>query len=233
MNFLILAVLIVLVVGTGIALALRANRMVFSLRTLLVATAVIALGLGGFLAWRSAGMAKTTWLDPASIEAQQLSPRSEIENTGDGRFRLIYRTRNRPLSSLTGVVKWPPSYAATFQGDQGFVKIDTDDRQALDAALVAMQQADEIPPGKFVIRGVVVDAEGEPVAEATVDFLGNYVYVNHFRTRDDGTFTMPLDAPASSGYWLRVRVNDGQVRETRHFSLTVDEPERVVRIEVD
>lgn len=233
MTFLILAVLIALVVGTGIALALRANRIVFRLRTLLVVNAVIALGLGGFLAWRSAGMAKITWLDPASAEAQQLSPNSKVENTGDDRFRLIYRTRNRHLTPLTAGIKWPASYNAAFEGDQEFVKIDTDDRQALDAALVAMQKADALAPGKFVIRGVVVDAEGEPVAGATVDLLGNYVYVNHFRTRDDGTFTMPLDAPAGSGYWLRIRVKDGPTRETRRFSLVADEPERVVRIEVD
>jgi hypothetical protein len=232
MNFLILAVLIALVVGTGIALYLRANRIVFSLRTLLVATAVIALGLGGFLAWRSAGMAKITWLDPASAEAQQLSPASVVETVGD-RFRLIYRTRNRHLTPLTSQIKWPASYTASFAGNQEFVKIESDDCQALDAALVAMQQADVLPPGKFAIRGVVIDAEGKPAAGATVDLLGNYAYINHFRTRDDGTFTMPLDAPAGSGYWLRIRVKDGPTRETRRFSLVADEPERVVRIEVD
>jgi hypothetical protein len=65
-----------------------------------------------------------------------------------------------------------------------------------------------------------------------VDLMGGYVYINHFQTRADGTFTMPIKAPPRDGYYLRIRYGDEKRMRTPRFSLSASEPERVSLIRV-
>jgi hypothetical protein len=86
----------------------------------------------------------------------------------------------------------------------------------------------------------VVDKAGRGIGGATVDLMGPFVFVNHFQTRDDGTFTMPLrdgnsNAPAGRGYYLRIRAKEETAESplrwhSASFSLDPRNPELVVEI---
>ena len=67
---------------------LRENKgpIQFRLRTLFVTTTVVALILGGIGWWRRANQAQLQWLDPASPEAVELAPKSEITQADDGEW---------------------------------------------------------------------------------------------------------------------------------------------------
>jgi hypothetical protein len=98
--------------------------------------------------------------------------------------------------------------------------------------LAALKEADVLAPGAFVVRGRVEDRDGRPVPDAHIDLMGGYVYINYFRTRADGTFTMPINAPPENVYHLRIRYGEGKRMRTPSFRLSASAPERVALIRV-
>jgi hypothetical protein len=109
------------------------------------------------------------------------------------------------------------------------------DRAALEAFVDALKTADTPDPTTYAIHGRVLRSDGRPLPDATVDLLGPYVYINHFTTRDDGTFTMFIQAPPQPGYSLRVRFrrwNENQEVSTPSFSLHPEDRELAVVIRV-
>ncbi len=95
----------------------------------------------------------------------------------------------------------------------------------------------------IVIRGRVVDRQGQPLRRATIDLQGPFVFVNCFHADDDGYFVMPLvdsiglRPPPGQGYSLRVRDQYDSVKsplrwESVSFSLDPATPELAVVIAV-
>ena len=126
--------------------------------------------------------------------------------------------------------------------DREAITIAASKKAVAEQVLEAMRESDQRPAGAFVIRGRVRDNYGRPLANAQVDLMGRFVFINCFQTRDDGTFTMALtdtngSVPEGSLYYLRVRAaterKGHHVRwNSRYFSLKRSQPEMVVEIAV-
>lgn len=216
-------------------LLLRENKgpIQFSVRTLLVAVTLVALILGGIGWWRIVNLAQLRWLDPASPEAESLTPSVTVSQNDDGEWAAVYCAWCRSIHDLT---KKLDADGVTLGGDHTIGWYDhrarlllaAADRELLEAYLEALRKADKLGPRQMVIRGRVIDADGSPVADASIDLMGSYHYINHFRTREDGTFTMPITPDEGWGYYLRIRPRDREPETTGRFPLSYDEPERVV-----
>lgn len=237
----ILPVLIaVLIVATSIVgFAIARSRFKMSLRGLLGFVTAVAILLSVSLGYRRASMAQMEWLAPNSNAAQSLHPQAEITTGENRRFQFDYSSRNTSIEHLTPVLN------AMGNGGWSLLPIGTDsvrvynkDRQVLEDNLQRLRTNDTLTSGSFVIRGRVEDRSGNPLSGANIDVLGRFVFINCFKTREDGTFTMPLSDenasfPAGDGYYFRIRTSD----ETKHwhsayFSISEDKPELVVDIVV-
>lgn len=210
------------------------REMRFSLRTLALGIAVIAVLLAGVIGYRQATMCELVWLQPGSPAAATLFPKSNVVTRLDGSYSFTYYARCRKIGFL--ISPRLPISDYTLHVDREAIKLESNEQQQALAALAAIQARDVPKPGVFVIRGRVQDQNGKPLAHAMVDLMGQYVFVNHFPTRDDGTFTMVLDdphggPPAGSGYYICVRAAEETVDEdvrwnTGGFSLDPNMPER-------
>ena len=225
-----------LLIGGVVALAVATKRLRlrFSLRTLLIFVTLVAVALGAGSWWRSLGVAETAWLEPSSAAARQLEPQPVVAAEGE-EFKLTFSPKRRAVQELTDAVKkehgeLPGQHGCRWDHQRQQVEITAEEEAALEGRAEALEKADSLQPGTFVIRGRVEDRQGRPVPDATVDLAG--VYVNYCRTRADGTFTLPIQAPPGSGYYLRIRYGDEKRMRTSSFSLSASEPERVVLIRV-
>jgi hypothetical protein len=236
---LLLAVLVIL---TFVVVLVWRRRPQFSLRTLTIACTVVAVAFSAWYSWQWWSLARLTWIDPASPEARGLLVEPSIVEK-DGKFQASFRPRHRGAPGLldlawakvVGANTHPIANSLTTRTlhQAHEITMESDGRVYLEALLTALQKADVPQPGVRVIHGRVADSAGEPVGGATVDLLGPYVYINHFQTRPDGTFTMPLEAPPQSGYWLRIRyAGDTKRMETPSFLLSDDPAVRMVLIRV-
>jgi hypothetical protein len=108
----------------------------------------------------------------------------------------------------------------------------SNDRTELEAWLSGYEEADVLPAGEFVIRGLVEDRQGRPVGGAGVDLEGPNFLINHVQTRSDGTFTLPIKRLPGGEHHLCIRLGGEEVRCTPMFHLAPDEPERVARIQM-
>jgi hypothetical protein len=211
----------------------------FSLRSLLAAVTLICVILAAWLAYRRETYCQLRWLSPNSKEASSLFPKPAPEQLSDGSYRLTYYVRNRDVQSLLRNVKEPDGSSYNMLVDRETVILNSDDLPSIQRYLQAIQVADVKVPKAFLIRGRVVDRKGKAVPHATVDLMGDFVFINHFETRDDGTFTMSLRdgagnvPPARGGYYLRIRPRGDSVKNplrwnSTNFSLDVTQPERDV-----
>lgn len=234
---LLLGVLIAILLAAGLRRFLRGKRFQFTLRTLLIVTVLISLAFASIRWWLSLNVAETVWLPPASAAARQLVPKAGVVYDGE-EYQVRFTPRRRDVYELTETVrkkqgKFPGVHSYLWDHAKQQVELAGDEEAGLQSMLRALQEADVLRSGQFAIWGRVVDDEGRPVAGATVDLMGPYVYVNHFQTRDDGSFAMPLRGPpASSGYYLRIRYGDDQRMRTPQFTLSASKPERVAEIRV-
>jgi hypothetical protein len=130
------------------------------------------------------------------------------------------------------------SFGITYYSTMQQVDYRSSSRAELEAVLDAVRRADVLHPeqDESVIFGIVVDGDGKPVGGATVDLMGPNVYINHFLTRDDGTFHMPITVPPGRGYHLRIR-RDGKDRAasmlTRTFRYGGPGTELGLRVTID
>ena len=213
----------------------RRRRFQFSLRTLFIVIALVAILLSVATSWRYLHTAKTEWLALASPAVQQLWAEPVVIETDEG-YVGTYRSKRRHVDELNRLSREIrllfPKSSHSLQTNRQVqeIRLRSNDRTALEAWLSAYEEADVLLAGQFVIRGLVEDRQGRPVKDAYVNLSGPYVFINYTRTRSDGTFTMPLKAPPGGAYWLKIRENYGKVNQTPKFSLASDEPERIVRI---
>lgn len=244
MRIALVLIMVVICVGLFIAVILTARLLrskggswQFSLRSFLVLVAIVASVLAAVMGYRAQTMAGLEWIDAASPQADKLFPVESISRNPDGKYEFTYFTKRCSIQKLIGPINRVGQMS--FRIDRESVKIQVEDEATATSQLAAIRQLDVVPPGTFVIRGKVVDRSGNPLAGATIDLMGAYVFINHFQTRDDGTFTMPLtdggSAPAGSGYYLRVRAKEetsaNLIRwNTASFSLSPNRPEMVVLI---
>ncbi len=212
--------------------------MQFSLRSLLIATFVLAVLLAGWFGYRRATMAQLTWLPLGSPPAEAIFRAESVQATAEGGFGFTYHARRRRINSS--------QVAADFSGTLSFrdngqtLTLETDSEPVAQDMLQKLRDADVLVPGQLVIRGRVVDRKGRPLAGAIVDLMGPFVFINHFQTRKDGTFTMTLEdgglkPPPGSGYYLRIRASEETAEQhvrwhTPMFTLDAAQPERVAKI---
>jgi hypothetical protein len=205
----------------------------FTLRSLFIGVALFAVVLSSWLSYHRATFCQLRWLSPGSSEAKSLFPAPAIQQLDDGSHFLTYYARSRDVQALLSGRHPPGSYH--LQVEPQAIVMKSPDLALLQAFLQSVQTLDKRKPGTFVIRGRVIDRSGHPVKRAMIDLMGGFVFINHFETRDDGTFTMPLGdgrsaAPAGSGYYLRVRTDKDSAEkpmrwDTPSFSLSPEMPE--------
>jgi hypothetical protein len=211
----------------------------FTLRTLFIGITLVAVALMCWLGYRQATLCRFQWLPPGSTAAKALFPTATIHKLDDGWFSFTYDARSRDIQSLFTVL--PTTGDRSLQIDRQSITIKSADLASSQACLGALQTGDKPKPGSFVIRGKLVDRSGKPVARATIDLMGSFVFINYFQTRDDGTFTMPLtdpvgmSPPVGSGYYLRVRDKNETAKKpirwnTPGFSLDPTTPESDVLV---
>lgn len=214
----------------------------FSLRILLAAMTVLAMGLALWAGYRRATLCHTHWIDPASTSAVKF-PAPQIKQREDGRYGFSYYSQRRlshdymrtvqPILMNRKKAEWK-SNGQTFE-------LAAKERETAEQCLLAIQQADVLAPGTFVIRGRVVDARGLPLAGAHITVRGPGDFYESRQARDDGTIMMPLSnnrrrAMPGSGYWFtvqpKVHADDFQFWQSRGFSLDPKHPEMVVVVTV-
>jgi hypothetical protein len=235
MGWHVILLAVVLVISAALGVLLWRRRPQFSLRALMIGCGLVAGAFSAWYSWQWWTLARLAWIDPSSPEARRILPEPSIVETA-GKFRVTFRPRHCRMSELLDVAsKHPVTHSLnTRTGYQTHeIDLESGDRTYLDTLLAAMQEADAPKPGLRVIHGRVEDASGEPVAGATVDLLGSYVYINHFQTRSDGTFAMLIEAPPQSGYRLRIRyAGDTKRMETPSFSLADNPGEMMMSVRV-
>ena len=235
----LLAVGIVLPAAAAAAWAIcvrREKRVQFSLRTMMIGVTVVAFGLSAVMSWRYLNLARIEWLDPASADAGFAWTSPVVIREGD-KFTAVYMPKFRSLNDLGDVEVartpgWNGSYGRRFDPVKQTLQLRSSDESHLRQWLAAVAEADVPKKGWIPIRGVVEDRAGRPVADATVDLLGSQVYYNHFQTREDGTFTMPIQAPPGRWYYFRVRYGGNRRMNTAGFTLSDGNRELVAKIRV-
>jgi len=226
-----------LVVGVFVvAILYRKRRFQYSLRTLMIGCTLVAVVLSAVQSWRQWTTAHTVWLAPSSPEARRFLAVPEIVEQGEG-FTAAFRPNFRDLGDLVNILEKAAiptgRMNSRFDHQSQQMRFETAERKALEDRLALLKSNDVLQPGWFVIRGRVEDSSGDPVGGAVVDLMGSYVYINCFQTRPDGTFLMPIQAPAGNGYYLRIRYHDDKQRiSTPSFSLDPANTEKVVQIQV-
>ena len=223
----VLPVVVLLIVG----LLPWLRRVQFSLRTLMIGVTMVAVGLSSVSTWHYLSLARIEWLAPASVAARQLVTKPVVIELDDG-FSATYASKFLPVDELLKMATEAQRSGRTTLHHRHTITVQSSDKSHLEEMLAALAKADAPKKGWFAIRGVVEDREGRPVADAMVDLMGSYVYINHFQTRPDGTFTMPIQAPPGRGYYFRVRYGGNRRMKTDRFALTDGNRELVARIRV-
>lgn len=201
---------------------------------------MIAVALAVWVGYRRATLCQVRWLVLGSAEAARLFPSARVRPLENGAYGFTYYVRARNVQTL---VRDPTVTAAIMRKvDRATIDVEANDAETAQSQLKALADADALKPGTCVIRGRVVDSNNEPVVRGTIDLMGPFVFINHFQTRDDGTFTMPLEdggmiPPARRGYYLRVRAPGDSIEtplrwHTASFSLDLANPVRDVLIRI-
>ena len=212
-------------------------RFQYSLRTLMIGVTLVALVLSSISTWRYLSLARIEWLAPSSTAVRQFWTEPVVSEQGND-FTAVYRAKCRDVNDLYNLAledqRGHPdgSSGSSLDHQRLVITVESSDKPYLGKMLAALAEADTPKKGWFTIRGIVEDREGRPVADAMVDLMGSYVYINHFQTREDGTFTMLIQAPPDRGYYLRIRYAGNRQMNTARFKLSDDNRELVVRIRV-
>ena len=202
----------------------------------MIGVTVVAIVLSSISTWRYLSLARIEWLAPSSAAARQLWTEPVVAKRGVD-FTAVFTPKFRDVSDLYAIEvqtkpAWQGSFGRQVDHPRQTIRLESSHQPRLEETLSAMAKSDLPKKGWFAIRGMVEDREGRPVADAMVDLMGSYVYVNHFQTRPDGTFTMPIQAPPGRGYYFRVRYGGNRRMKTDRFALTDGNRELVARIRV-
>jgi hypothetical protein len=164
-------------------------------------------------------------------------PAATVQKSADGRFEFVYYARNRSIQHLVAKNKLS-NYSVTEEA----VRVTSKDESEAQELLHGIHETDTLPSGAFVIRGKLRDANGKPISGATIDILGAFQYINCFRTRDDGTFTLALSdrdpsVPIGDRLYFRIRsaneTADKLIRwHSTYFSLDPNNPEMLLDIRI-
>ena len=243
MKISILLLLLVAILASSVLAGFAAYRLSkrarwqITLRGLFGIVTAIAVMLAVFYGYRRVVMAQVQWVRPDSKQAESLFPRETVTENAQGEYEFTYYAKRKRIQALLGQLN-----RVDYAVDRETVRVAAESQTVANEQLQRLRDADVLPAGTFVIRGCVMDKKGKPLDGATVDLMGWYVFINHFHTRDDGTFTMPLSdgsskAPAGSGYYLRIRAReetaDRLIRwKTGYFSLDPASLELVALIRV-
>jgi hypothetical protein len=184
----------------------NAPKFRFSLRGVLGLVAIVAIFLACTIGYRRNFMAQLTWIPVEKEDTVKLFPPAEkVQKSDDGRFEFVYYARNRSIQHLIAKSK-VRNYVVTEEA----VRVTTEDESEAEDLLQLIQKTDTLPAGALTIRGKLRDSNGNPVSGSTIDILGGFQFINCFRTRDDGTFTMALSdrdpkVPVGTALYFRVR----------------------------
>lgn len=238
----ILALVACLIVALLVAFVLFVQRryfskLQFSLRGFLGLVSIVAILFACTIGYRRNTMAQLTWIPVAKEDAAMFYPAATVQKSDDGRFEFVYYARNRSIQHLIAKNKLR-NYSVTEEA----VRVTTSDESEAQELLQLLQKTDTRSGGAFVIRGKLHDANGKPIPGATIDILGAFQFINCFRTRDDGTFTLALSdrdpsVPVGAGLYFRIRsANETAGNPIRwhstYFWLDPNIPEMLVDIQI-
>jgi hypothetical protein len=214
-----------------------APKFQFSLRSFLGLLAIVGILFAWTIGYRRNTMAQLTWIPVVKEDAAKFFPAATVQKSADGRFEFVYYARNRAIQHLIAKNKLR-NYSVTEEA----VRVTSTDESEAEELLQLLQKTDTLSGGAFVIRGKLSDANGIPVPGATIDILGAFQFINCFRTRDDGTFTLALSdrdpsVPVGAGLYFRIRsaddTADNPVRwNSSYFSLDPNNPEMLLDIQI-
>lgn len=221
------------------ALLKRFGRIQFSLRTLMIGVTMVAIALSSVATWQYLNTARIEWLAPSSTAARQLTTKPVVIRQDDG-FSATYTSKFRPVDKLLEAeIEQPQSDRDTWSclkmhHELHAITVESSEKAYVTQTLSAFEEIDVLAPGWFVVRGVVQDGWGRPVANARVYILGplSVFPVGTSETRLDGTFTLPLQARPGRGYFIRVKYGKNEPMNTAEFTLTDDNRELVAKIRV-
>lgn len=207
------------------------------MRSFLGLLAIVAILFACTIGYRRNTMAQLTWIPVAKEDAAMFYPAATVQKSTDDRFEFVYYARNRAIQHLIAKNKLS-NYSVTEEA----VRVTSNDESEAEELLQLLQKTDTLPSGAFVIRGKLRDANGKPIPGATIDILGAFQFINCFRTRDDGTFTLPLtdrdsSVPVGAGLYFRIRsaneTADKLIRwNSTYFWLDPNSPEMLLDIRI-
>ena len=239
MNIVLLVLVGSVTVASFVACALflqrrYAPKLQYSLRGFLGLLAIVAILFACTIGYRRNYMAQLTWIPVAKEDAAKFVPAATVQKSADGRFEFVYYARNRSIQRLIAKNNLR-NYSVTEEA----VRVTCGDESEAHDQLKRIQESVTIPNGAFIIRGRLRDANGKPVRGATIDILGAFQFINCFRTRDDGTFTLALSdrdpsVPVGAGLYFRVRsaIGSADNPNSPYFFLDSSNPVALVDIQI-
>jgi hypothetical protein len=207
---------------------------------MMVVTAFAVL-LSVIMTWNKWSKAQIEYLDLSSplVSTWTATP-VIIEEKGN--FKVTYRPQHRGIGEILNLIEKAPqqqfsgSSKGLFDHLGQSMNFESDNRGYLDEKLATIKKIDVLQKGCFTIQGIVKDAAGNPVPNATIDLLP-WGFINAHQSRADGTFFLPIDDPSKIGYrqrtgfYLRIRYGD-KALDTPTFSLDSAKPEMFVIVRV-
>jgi hypothetical protein len=216
---------------------LAQRRFQYSLRTLLIAVTAVAVVLSAFTAWNRWTKAQLEFLDADAPAFAFLKMTPEIgETTDPPGFKATFRPRYQGIGEVERISDEAGTSRGTWHGrTTDFMKqtavLESGERHDLEAGLAAMQKADVLLPGRFVIHGVLKDAAGDPIPGAQVNLNSPNSFNVMFNTLDDGTFFIPIKPPIDPQYSFEIYYGGKKMVSTT-FSLDPATPEMFVIVRV-
>jgi hypothetical protein len=209
----------------------------FRLWTLFVLLLVAALAVWLALLWQRRHWATISALHPTSSDAVLFEHTVLTEKLDDEYVATVHLQR-RGCDDLWNALRQrhrevhPNVFIRSTNDLYHVVQLDSSSKRDLDRAIIWWQAEDQVQAGQLVINGVIVDSQGLPVCDCYVDLIGPDPLIGQYRSRDDGTFTMPMPSRVGN-YYLRIRRMDtGREARTPQFAIDRNSKERTVRIQV-
>jgi hypothetical protein len=224
--------LVIIVIGLptwAIIHLMQRHRFQFSLRTLLIVVTALAVLLSLITSWNYLFKAQIEWLDPSSTLVVQWKKPPEIVEE-NGQFKVTYRPQHRGIGEILISLGNAFSNYSSY-GVKQTLSMESDNRRELGEKLAMLSKSDILQNGCFTIQGIVKDADGKPVRDATIYLMGSSFGFTDSYSREDGTFFMPIKTPAQAGYFFKIFYR-GKKRYTPTFLLDSSKPELFVVVRV-